>query len=89
MKERKVSTLHPFLDGRVLVDLIVELGLDHLDRLRVLLQVADLHRLMAVHQNQLPKLSRDLRPALLLHRAHQVVRTRLGTTCSDPDQVVH
>ena len=55
LKERNVpaspsrSVNSSFLpNGRVLADLLVELGLDDLDRLRVLLQVADLHRLTVV-----------------------------------------
>ena len=67
-------------DGCALVDLLVELGLDHLDGLRLLLQAADLHRLMIVHFCEPPWLIRYFQPALFLQtledRVHQIVPAR-------------
>ena len=69
VKERitfsKGQLVRSFPDGCALIDLLVELGLDHLDDLRVL-QVADLHRLMIVHFCEPPWLIRYFQPALFL-----------------------
>ena len=81
MKERNVpaSFLKRQLvlpDGRVLVDLLVELGLGHFDRLRVLLHIANLHRLSTLMNP--PQFLRD---ALLLQtfedRVHQAEPAKL------------
>ena len=55
-----------FSDDRVPEYLLVELGPGFLDRLRVVLRVADLHRLVDVHLDEPPWLFRDFPPALLL-----------------------
>ena len=74
MKERNIPAspfskrqfAHSFSDGRIREYLLVELGLGHLDRLRALLQIANLHRLVVVDLDEPCKFIRDLQPALLL-----------------------
>ena len=94
----KRQLVHPLPDDRVLENLLVELGPDHLDRLRVLLQVADLHRLTAVHFDEPPQIIRDVQPALLLQNLRRssppscprpltswpAIRERTRDSCIDP-----
>ena len=58
----KSELVHPSLDDRILVNLCVELVLDHLDCLRVLLQVDDLCRFVVVHLDEPPSPVRGLQP---------------------------
>ena len=64
-----------------LVDLLVELGLDHFDCLRILLLIANIHHLVVVHRDEPPHFIRDFQSALLLQiledRVYQVVPARL------------
>ena len=55
----------------------VGLWLGHIDRLRVVLQVADLYRLVAVQLDEPPSLIRDYHPGLLLQTLEDCVSARL------------
>ena len=59
----KRQLIYLFSDDHIQKHFFFELGPDHLDRLRVLLHVADLHRLVIDHLDEPPRYIRDFQPA--------------------------
>ena len=65
---------------------VAELGLDHFDRLRFLVQIANLHRHVVVHLDKPRSFNREFEPWLVLQtfedRVHQVVSVRFNLDSS-------